>query len=179
MSVNFLFVVLFFFASCFIPEPAKQKSGEDPFGKERDQVIYRALNKFIKTMEAKGYRAAGIGEGIDHSTRKQNYLGVTFDIENLPGIEFARKIEVEALQEILRCINEEEGIDNYVAEYPYSVNFLKITFISKIRDKDLCIVSNFENELLYYKDEPGKPLAGPLIEVHRESYEDAVRILNQ
>ena len=31
-------------------------------------------------MEAKGYRVAGIGEGIDHSTGKQNYIGVTLDI---------------------------------------------------------------------------------------------------
>jgi hypothetical protein len=41
------------------------------------------------------------------------------------------------------------------------------------------MVSNFEEEIYYYKDEPGKPLQGPLIEVHRESYQEAVRILEQ
>ena len=35
-------------------------------------------------MRAKGYRTAGIGEGIDHSAGKQNYIGVTFDVDSLP-----------------------------------------------------------------------------------------------
>ena len=86
---------------------------------------------------------------------------------------------MEALQEFLNYINSEEGIQEYVAAYPYPVKFLKVTFISKMRDVNLCNVSNFEEEIYYYKDEPGKPLQGPLIEVHRESYEDAIRILEQ
>ena len=178
MLVNCLFSILFLFTGCSIPEPAKQKSGEDPFGKERDQVIYRALNKFIKTMEAKGYRAAGIGEGIDHSTRKQKYLGVTFDIECLPDVDFARRIEVEALQTFQKYINEEEGIQDYVAEYPYPIKFIEIAFVSRHRELGLFSVANCCEEVYYRQDEPNKPL-GPSIEIHSESYEDAVRILNQ
>lgn len=154
-------------------------NAKHPFCKERDKRIYSAVRKFKKAMEAKGYRAAGLGEGIDHSNGKQKYLGITFDIESIPTIDFARKIEVEALQEFLNYINSEEGIQDYVAEYPYPLKFLDVTFISKLRDVDFCMVSNFEEEIYYYKDEPGKPLEGPLIEVHRESYEDAIRILNQ
>lgn len=179
MFVNFLFILVCLLAGCSFPEPSREGSAEEVFKTERDQAIYSALQKFLKSMKAKGYNAAGIGEGIDHSTGKQNYLGVTFDIECLPSIDFARKIEVEALQVFQKYINEEERIQNYVADYPFPIRFLKVTFISKIRDKDLCIVSNFENELLYYKDEPGKPLQGPPIEVHREPFEEAVRILDQ
>ena len=179
MLVSYLFLILCLFAGCSFPEPSKKLTEEEIFKKERDRRIYSALRKFKHAMEAKGYRAAGLGEGIDHATGKQNYLGVTFDIERLPNIEFARKIEVEALQEFLKYINSEEGIQEYVAEYPYPVKFLKVTFISKLRDVDLCNVSNFEEEIYYYKDEPGKPLQGPPIEVHRESYEEAARILEQ
>jgi hypothetical protein len=176
-SLTIYFLIIFLFASFSFPESSKKLTAEEIFKKERDKKIYSALRKFKYSMDAKGYRAAGIGEGVDHSTGKQNYLEVTFDIDGLPDIEFARKVEIEALQEFQRCINSEEGIQDYVAEYPYPVKFLNIAFISKLHDFDLSMVSNFEEEIYYYKDEPGKPLQGPLIEVHRESYEDAVRIL--
>ena len=184
MRANCIFLLLFLFTGCSLPEPSKKLTAEECFDRERNKVVHRALKKFIKSMEAKGYRAAGIGEGLDHShdreKEKQNYLGVTFDIESLPDVEFARKIEVEALQEFLCYINSEEGIQDYVAEYPYPVKFLDVAFISRKRDAGLCIVSsNSRAEIYYLKDEPGKPLQGPPIEVHRESYEDAVRILEQ
>jgi hypothetical protein len=184
MIINYLCLISCLFASCSFPEPSRQETAEERFDRERIVVVHGALRKFIKSMETKGYHAAGIGEGLDHSQdrekEKQNYLGVTFDIKCLPSIDFARKIEVEALQEFQKYINEEEGIQDYVAEYPYPVKFLSITFISKIRDQNLCMVTNNSRDEIYYlKDEPGKPLAGPLIEVHRESYEDAVGILEQ
>ena len=183
MLANYLFLILCLFTSCSFPEPSKKLTAEEYFDRERKKVVHRALKKFIKSMEAKGYHAAGIGEGLDHShgreKERQNYLAVTFDIERLPNIEFARKVEIEALQELQRYINSEEGIQEYIAEYPYPVKFLNIAFISKLRDIDLCMVSNFEEEIYYYKDEPGKPLQGPLIEVHRESYQDAIQILER
>lgn len=184
MLAKYLFLILCFFTSCSFPELSKKLTAEECFDRERKKVVHRALKKFIKSMEAKGYRAAGIGEGLDHShgreKERQNYLGVTFDIESLPDVDFARKIEVEALQEFLNYINSEEGIEEYVAEYPYPVKFLDIAFISRKRDAGLCIVSsNSRAEIYYLKDEPGKPLQGPPIEVHRESYQDAVRILAQ
>lgn len=175
MLTKYLFLFLFLFSTC----SCKELSKEELFRKERDKRIYSALRKFKQAMETKGYRAAGIGEGIDHSTGKQNYLKVTFDIASLPSIDFARKIEVEALQEFQKYINAEEGIQDYVAEYPYPIKFLNIAFISRIRDVNLCIVSNCAEEIYYCKDEPGKPLQGPPIEVHSESYEEALRILNQ
>ncbi|MCC5831974.1 MAG: hypothetical protein JJU12_02905 [Chlamydiales bacterium] len=183
MVVNYLFLIFCLLTSCSFPEPSRKETAEERFDRERDEVVYRALNRFIKSMQAKGYRAAGIGEGLDHSgdreKEKQNYLEVTFDIECLPSIDFARQVEVEALQTFQKYINEEEGIQDYVVEYPFPIKFLNIAFISKIRDKDLCMVSNFREEIYYCKDEPGKPLQGPLIEVHSESYEDAVRILSE
>ena len=180
MHTNYLFLILCLFSGCSFPEPSKKLTEEEMFEKERDRRIYSALRKFKRSMEGKGYQAAGIGEGIDHSTGKQNYLGVTFDIESLPDVEFARKIEVEALQEFLCYINSEEGIQDYVAEYPYPVNFLDIAFISRKRVAGLCIVSsNSRAEIYYLKDEPGKPLQGPPIEVHRESYQDAIQILER
>ena len=80
LIVHFYFYCLF--AGCSFPEPSKKLTAEEIFKKERDQRIYSALKKFIKSMEAKGYHAAGIGEGLDHShdreKEKQNYLGGNF-----------------------------------------------------------------------------------------------------
>lgn len=178
MLANCLFLSLCLFASCSFPEPSKKLTVEEIFKKERDKRVYSALRKFKHSMDAKGYRAAGIGEGIDHSTGKQNYLGVTFDIESLSDVDFARKIEVEALQEFLCYINSEEGIQDYVAEYPYPLKFVHVAFISRHREKGLFSVANCREEIYYNQDQPEKP-TGPSIEIHSESYQEAVQILEQ
>lgn len=182
MLINCLVTILCLLTGCSFPEPSRQETAEERFDRERNKVVHGALKKFIKSMEAKGYRAAGIGEGLDHSgdseKEKQNYLGVTFDIECLPSIDFARKVEVEALQEFQKYINEEEGIQDYVAEYPYPVKFIRIAFISRNPHIGLCSVANCKEEIYYDKNDPEKEI-GPSIEIHSESYKDAVRVLEQ
>jgi hypothetical protein len=182
MFVRYLFLLLTILAGCSLLEKPKGISAEERFDRERMKVVHGALKKFIKSMEAKGYRAAGIGEGLDHShgteKEKQNYLGVTFDIERLPNVDFARKIEVEALQEFLCYINSEEGIQDYVAEYPYPLKFIRIAFINRHPETGLFSVANCQEEIYYTQDEPDKPM-GPSREIHSESYEDAVRMVEQ
>ena len=68
MLIKYLFLLLLI--SCSFSENYKKET----FAQKRDKRIYAALKKFKYAMEAKGYRAAGIGEGLDHSTEKQNYL---------------------------------------------------------------------------------------------------------
>jgi len=178
MLIKYLFLFLALLTSCSFIENFKKPTPEEVFRKERDKRIYSAVRKFKKAMEAKGYRAAGLGEGIDHSTGKQNYLGITFDIEQLPDIDFARRVEIEAIQEFLHYLNSEEGIENYVAEYPYPVKFIEIAFINKQPLQGLFSVANCQEEIYYRQDGPDG-LMGPSIEVHSESYEEAVRILEQ
>jgi hypothetical protein len=176
MLNKYLFFLLFLFVTCSCAQPSQEML----FKRERDERIYSALSKFKTAMEAKGYRVAGIGEGLDHSTGKQNYLGATFDIEKLPDVNFAREVEVEALQEFLSYINAEEGIQDYVAEYPYPLKFTYIAFISKDRENGLFSVANNSQEEIYYlKDDPKMSFGGPAKEVHRETYKEAVRILGQ
>ncbi len=170
MKIKSLLLLLLLLSSCASP------SQEDRFDQERRKVVHQALRHFIKAMETKGFRAGGISEGLDHSNWKQNYLGVTFEMEHIPDVDFARKIEVEAIQEFLHYINSEEGIEDYVAEYPYPLKFIRIAFISLNSEEGLFSVANFREEIYYDKDNPEKPI-GPTIEVHRESYDDAVRIL--
>jgi hypothetical protein len=165
----FLSLSLFFVYSC------AEQSQETLFKRERDKRVHNALSGFTTAMLKKGIYAVGLGEGIDHSNGKQNYIGVTFNIEKLPSVDFARKIEVETIQECLRYINHEEGIKDYIAEYPYPLKFIRIGFISHHPQEGLFSVSNCENELIYRKDGPEQP--GPSIIVHEESYEEAVRIL--
>jgi hypothetical protein len=182
MLIKIIYLIFCLFTSCSFPEPMRQETAEEQFDRERRKVVHSALKKFIKSMKAKGYRAAGIGEGLDHSgdreKEKQNYLGVTFDIEHLPNVEFARKVEVNALQEFQKYINEEEGIQDYIAEYPYPIKFIHVAFISRHREQGLFSVANCYEEIYYHQDDPHKPL-GPSTEIHSESYEDAVGILEQ
>lgn len=173
MYIRYLVTVLILFmVSCGKP------LSQDPFSKEREKRVYSAVRKFKKAMEIKGYHAAGLGEGLDPNNRRQNYLGVTFDIKKLPDIDFARKIEVEALQEFLKYINAEEGIQDYLAEYPYPLKFVHVAFISQQREEGLFSVANCYDEIYYSQEEDLGNIYSPLKEVHSESYEDAVRILN-
>ena len=174
MNIRLLLLFLLLLTSC------ASSYSETSFEKERDKRIHNILRNFTQAMQKKGFHAAGIGEGLDHSNWKQNYLEVTFEIEKLPNVDFARKIEVTALQEFLHYINSEEGIQDYVAEYPFPLKFINIGFISLNENLDseeeLFLVANSRDEIYYSKHNPEKRI-GRLIDVHRESYEDAVRIL--
>lgn len=152
-------------------------AGED-FDETRHQITQLVLKKFKNAMQAKGLNAAGIGEGIDHINGKQNCLEVIFDIDQLPDVDFARRLEVETLQEFLRCINSQEGIQDYLAEYPFPLKFINIAFLSRHPEEGLFSVWNFRETLIYNKNDPNKPM-GPSIEVHRESYGEAVSALDQ
>jgi hypothetical protein len=174
MLIKYLILLLSLFFTVSFTKPSQ----ETLFEQERDKRVYGALRKFTLAMETKGFHLAGMGEGLDHSTEKQNYIAVTFTIEKLPNIDFARKLEVETLREFLCCINSEEGIQDYVAEYPYPLKLTCITFISQHPEEGLFSVSNFQEKLLYDQDDPKTP-AELLTAIHIESYTDAVRILSQ
>ena len=172
MNAKYLFTCLIFVTACTKPSP------EERFDNARHKVTHQALGKFTRAMRAKGYDAAGIGEGLDHSTGKQNYLKVVFELDQLPDVDFARKVEVETLQEFLHYINDQEGIQDYVVEYPFSLKFIHVGFISRNPEEGLLMVTNFQEEIYYDERNPDKPIS-PSIEVHRESYEDALRIIDQ
>lgn len=161
---------LFFFLICGC------MSSKDPFDDERMRVTHSALRKFSKAMALKGYEAVGIGEGIDHETGKQNYLKVVFNVEALPNIDYARRIEVQSLQDFLYFINSEDGIQKYLVEYPFKIKFIKVSFISKDLQNGLSSVSNFENEIRYRKYKLDESI-GPSDVVHEETFEEALKIL--
>jgi hypothetical protein len=171
MATRYLFLFVLFLYSC------SSLSEEDRFDKERSKVTHAALRNFKNAMQEKGFHAVGIGEGLDHSTGKQNHLSVIFDIDFLPDVDCARRLEVETLQDFLRFINSQEGIQNYVAEYPFPLKFVEISFVSKDRRNGVSSVWNCGNELIYDKKDPNNPISLPQ-DVHRESYEEAEKILD-
>lgn len=165
-------IFLCFFYSCLHAAP------QTSFSEARHKIIHRVLRNFNRAMQTKGFRAAGIGEGLDHSTGKQNYLAVTFDIDQLPDVNFARRVVVETIEEFLHYINSQDGIQDYLAEYPFPIRFIRICFISRCPNKGLFSVSNFRDELSYDQENHANPIS-PSIEVHRESYAEAIRILTE
>jgi len=69
-------------------------------------------------------------------------------------------------------------MQNYVAEYPYPVKFVYVAFISRHSEEGLFSVAKCEEEIYYSQNGPNG-FMGPCVKVHRESYEEAVRILEQ
>ncbi len=168
MKIRYIVLILFF-SAC-------SKHPESHFDKNRRKITHKVMKEFIIEMKAKGFEAAGIGEGIDHNTNKQNYLSVTFDVDSLPNVEYARKLEVEALSLFLKYINEKNCIEEYLVEYPFSNKFVRVAFISCHSENGLFSVSNFEDEITYYAKNPENMLS-PSYEVHTESFQDAESIL--
>lgn len=174
MRINYFFVIFNVLITCSCVNSSTQTS----FVRERDKKIGKVLKNFQSSMAKKGYYLGGLGEGIDHDTKQQKYLSFTFTIEQLPDIDFARKVELETIQEFLTSINSEEGIQDYLVEYPFTINYISIAFISTNPQEGIFIAANFEHELYYTKKICLNPYT-PSKEIHRETYEEAIHILEE
>ena|ERR1700722_19011741 len=166
MSINFIFPLVLFICSC---SPYKISEGEI--------LTNKVMCDFSKKMKLKNLQPAGIGGGIDHETGKHNKLKIVFDIEKLPDINYARKIIVETIDEFLHEINNRVEVRDLLSRYPFTLKNIEIAIIN-VRDREgLKCVYNQGNELNYYKSNPD-PNNLQSMDVHSETYEEAVRILS-
>ena len=170
MAARILFLCLLFLSACTPSTP------ESRFSDERQKLTHRALKKFIVAMQEKGLTPAGIGEGINHRNNKQNCLEVVFDIDELPSVEFARELIVEALQQFLHTINYTYGIEEYLSEYPFPLKFIQVAILGR-NETGLCAVWNREEMLMYDKHQPGESFNRKT--VCEETYDEALKILAQ
>jgi hypothetical protein len=164
-----LLILILFLSSC-------ASSPKEQFSRERTKITHRVVREFVLEMKKSGLDACGISEGLEINN-KQNLLGVIFEVNHLPDIEFARCMLVNTLHAFLDRLNREEGIDKYLTEYPFPMRYADIGIISRNSNSGLLSVSNIGDWLYYRKKDPNDP-NGPLITVHKETYEEAVKIVN-
>ena len=148
----------------------------------REQKAYKIIGNFSKQMQKKGLCSIGTGLGMEHTKGenygKQNFMSVTFQVDQVLTIESARRLSVETINEFLDCINSEVDFRGCVVEYPYTYKYVSVIIIGQ---KPPCERSPFvegvivDGGFIYYHCGPCTPPTRGLI--HKETFEEAVCIL--
>ncbi len=144
---------------------------------ERSKATFDLVNSFEKKMREKRLRFAGISEEVNHDTKKQKLLGVSFYVETLPDVATARKLMIDTINELISRINSNDTYKAYMDIFPFTIENVEITIFSENKKGGLSWATNFTNEISYYDNHVTNPTPtyGPL-KVHSETYEEALKI---
>jgi hypothetical protein len=195
--VNLLFIFIFILITGSKLMSKETKSPE--YLKYVDEIV----SDFVKEMEKKHHlECYGSGGSMPNDVEK---IEVLFNACRKATVDDARKIEVDAIQELLKRINTHEKIRPYLREYPFDSNRvgISITFLTKKGDRPLdgsvAFVFLAKNKIFYdaaaiqikepttrismnKKNEVVKKLVGggpkvELIDLMNEPYEEALKIV--
>jgi hypothetical protein len=193
-------ILVFFIITFFIGSSLAAKEDKSP---EYIKYVDEIVNNFVKDMEKKyKLHCYGSGGSMPKDVEKIDVLFISYQKSS---IEDARKIEVAAVQELLKRINNHKEIRQYLSEYPFNINnvSVSISFRTKTDDYPLdgSIASVFiaKNKIFYYTaemkisdpltsislDENNKPvtkvipgeLEEELVPLMEETYEEALKIV--
>jgi hypothetical protein len=145
-----------------------------------EKLAYRLMNSFAATQNKQNnFEVFGMGGAMFDSIR---VLDVVFTCNRYVDVVQARKIIVPCANAFLNQINTDEQIRPYLNHYPFTVEdiHLGILFNEKktgrfVRPPNIAFVTLVSGNIIYTSDYD--PL-GPLTDMHKESYEEALRIVN-
>jgi antitoxin component YwqK of YwqJK toxin-antitoxin module len=174
--VNFIscFIILFFRLS-------QAHAHESP---DYIKYAFEARKSFITEMEKK-YKWASSGAGASMPSDVEE-LSATFRIDKKVSRDEARQLLIPAVERFREVIQSHEKLRPYLRYYPLDIQDVKIFLYFKdpygtIRT-DGCIVSvcnNWEGNLIYKAAKEGRtPGSTQYYEIYRESYDEALKILN-
>jgi hypothetical protein len=150
---------------------------------EDDSISYirytkEIINPFIEEWEKK-YHLNCFGTGVRFSHNVEQ-MHIKFMAYQRGTIEKARILEVGMTEDLLSRINTHEKIRPFLNTYPFDVKDIKIS-ISFRKEDDSCYtdgsvvyVSHIKNYLSYDKEDPK---TGQLVEIMKEPYEEALKIV--
>jgi hypothetical protein len=164
--VNLLFIFIFILITGSKLMSKETKSPE--YLKYVDEIV----SDFVKEMEKK-YHLECYGSGGSMPTDVQE-IEVLFNACRKATVDDARKIEVDAIQELLKRINTHEKIRPYLSEYPFDFNRvgISITFLTKKGDRPLdgsvAMVFLARNKIFYRAAEVQIKKTTPLIYMNKK-----------
>lgn len=143
-----------------------------------DKVLYKTINQFIKQTESPNLHAVAIGGGAP--TGKIEKFTVYFKCSNTLTLESARSLIVECGNNFISEINNSKHIKEHVIAFPITSFHIDIGITAKVPEYKahsyIKAVSCDEGNVYYYaKDENPKEIAW--VTVHRETFEEAQRIV--
>jgi len=168
--VNKIYILaLFFLASC-----------SSFFQKNEVDLADRRIVEFAKSVKDTGLFPVGIGGGIDHETGKNKLFSLIFGTnDTISSLEEARVLFVEILESFIDFINNDIQIRESLAVFPVTIENINMSIVCmESRPKDIADMSNC-GQILYYYAENENPAIIAMDRIHKETFEEAQRIVNQ
>lgn len=143
-----------------------------------DEISDDVTANFAKKMRGKGLSVAGSGGG--EKDGKIWLMEITFDIRKKLAIDLARQLIVETVNQYLEDINNSKKLRNSLSHHPFTTQDIRVGIIGeKIINLDNLqpwMVSMSHGEVRYLAANPD---GGRLIELYRESFEEAEQKVKQ
>lgn len=147
---------------------------------EREKVRSNIVAKFSQQMKREKLFIEGSGGGCNVD-KKINLISVAFRYNKEIDIAIARKLIVNSVDFLLNLINSDLDNENYFEKFPFPVNQIDISIqalgseIKKSNSIDLvCIL----NGVVRYAIDDNIPEHRPYFTVHRETFEEAQKIVS-
>ena len=135
-----------------------------------------------KIRQETGFRLIGTGGGVIGEKRLVRKLNMSFSHYGTITMEEGREFVIYCVQEYLSAINGCEEIREELVHYPFTPRDIQITlFIRGPKNEDVPIgeldVIYIVNGIIKYKIE--QPDISSMKEIHRETYEEALKIVEE
>ncbi|MCH9626360.1 MAG: hypothetical protein S4CHLAM123_15570 [Chlamydiales bacterium] len=144
---------------------------------ECDKISGRILSQLAKQMRKENLRAVGSGGGCT-TDKKINLVSMVFNYDKILDIKTARSLIVKSTDVLLSIIDKNKQY------FDPLLNYIDVVYVSIIGEtpnepQEIWGVKIVKGKV-YYNIENYKPFPqedGPLLTVHKETFEEAKRIL--
>ena len=152
---------------------------EEPY---YSKLADRLVKAHIAEMKKEGFHACMTGGGMMYDVKS---ISVGFDVQAAPTIEETRVMFVRGVERLLRRVNEDLRIRPYLHNYPFTVANLTYTLsfprvaVDASGKGPVAHAFNVDNRISYSVYNPAVKKGNPLQNAHRESYDEALRIVRE
>ena len=174
MKYCYFLLLFLFLAGCSISNSKNYQVPE--YEKMADRITAKTAKKIEKET---GLRLCGTGGGMMNHIRM---MAMSFDCSHEIDIEQARELVLHCANEYLNAINSNEEIRPHLVQYPFMPKNVQIDIFIHPSDQreiptgSLVVVSTSYGMISYMVRGTGSER---LKDVHEETYEEAVKIVEQ
>lgn len=154
-------------------------SYEEPY---YSRLASRLVKEHISEMQKEGFHAYMTGGGMMYDVED---ISVGFESNRTPTLEEARVLYVRGVERLLNRVNQDLKIRPYLHNYPFTVADLTymLEFSYVVVDVSgsgpIADVMCVKGKVCYSVYDPANSSTMPVRTIHRESYDEALRIVRE
>ena len=170
MQRYLIFILSLFISSCY----AKM---------DYPDLAYGIVNNYSKEIKNK-YNLKGFGKGGCMIDAVQSVF-ISYTSNQKVDIETARILFINVDEGLIKKFNEDEQIRPFLANYPFTYNNIELDLSffendgSEYDDGHISFVTLIKGNICYAIHDPSIRNNNPLVIVHRENYEEALKIVRE